>query len=536
MATPRDGRNSDQPSQRNSDPTASSHRDISATPKPQQPDRRDALKAAAAAGLTAAVGPWLAPSVAAGLRSSGSHRIAAENQREGTTDWQLTYTRTDPATRYRSPWIEGYVSRASVRAGQSLDVMVSTRPAARFTLDIYRMGYYGGAGGRHMLSLGPFAGRPQPEPEVGPRRLRECRWSPAATIEIPDDWPSGVYLGKLSLVDGRYQSYVIFIVRDDRPADVLFQCSDNTWQAYNRWPDNYALYDDGKQHWALVAGVDVSYDRPYGKYCQILDAPLSQGSGEFLLWEFPLCYWLEQHGYDVTYCSNTDVHADADCVKRAKAFLSVGHDEYWSLEQFQHVMQARDAGTNLAFFSGNTCCFVSPLRSSSSGVPNRILTRGGRYGGVSPAEKAYMGPFPMEGPNEASLIGARTVSPFNGSGDWIIREPDAWIFEGTGVRAGDRIPGLVGWEFHGDPADLPGLQVVASGQTINAGGKRATWTATLYPGPKGNWVFNASTIWWAQGLSRPPGFIPPYSHFGRPHGPDRRVQQITKNLLDRFLG
>lgn len=50
-------------------------------------------------------------------------------------------------------------------------------------------------------------------------------------------WPSGVYLGKLSLLDankpeGRYQSYVVFIVRDERPGDIVFQCGDNTWQAY----------------------------------------------------------------------------------------------------------------------------------------------------------------------------------------------------------------------------------------------------------------------------------------------------------------
>jgi len=29
--------------------------------------------------------------------------------------------------------------------------------------------------------------------------------------------------------------------------------------------------------------------------------------------------------------------------------------------------------------------------------------------------------------------------------------------------------------------------------------------------------------------------MPPYSHYGRPHGPDPRVQQITSNLLARFL-
>jgi hypothetical protein len=48
-------------------------------------------------------------------------------------------------------------------------------------------------------------------------------------------------------------------------------------------------------------------------------------------------------------------------------------------------------------------------------------------------------------------------------------------------------------------------------------------------------VFNASSIFWSQGLSSPPGHMLPWSHWSRPHGPDPRVQQITHNLLRRAL-
>ena len=81
---------------------------------------------------------------------------------------------------------------------------------------------------------------------------------------------------------------------------LLFQVSDTTWNAYNRWPSQFSLYDDGQKEWYWGPNVQTSFDRPYGKYCQIVDAPLSVGSGEFLLWEFPLAYWMEQQGYDVT--------------------------------------------------------------------------------------------------------------------------------------------------------------------------------------------------------------------------------------------
>jgi hypothetical protein len=484
-----------------------------------------------------AAGALLGLDAARAAEPADRQRIRAENDHPGTTDWQLTYTRVDPKTKYRSRLIEGYAGRASVRPGEGLDLFVSTDPASEFVIDVYRLGYYQGKGGRHLLRLGPFPGKTQETPPVGPERLRECRWEKCTTLTIPRDWTSGVYLGKLSAKKHRYQSYLIFIVRDSRPADFVFQCSDSTWQAYNKWPDEYSLYtNDRKDGKVLVSGVRVSYDRPYGKYVQIFDNPLSQGSGEFLLWEFPLAFWMEQQGYDVTYCSNTDVHADPGCVTRGKAFLSVGHDEYWSRPQFDHVLAAVKAGVNVAFLSGNTCCFVAPLTPSSGGVPNRILTRAGRYGGIRPNETGYMADLPAEAPNEATLIGAQTVSPFNGSGDWIVTRPDHWIFAGTGMKKGDRIPGLVGWEFHGEPADIPGLEVVAEGTTINGGDREARYTATIYPGPKGNLVFNASTIFWSQGIAQPPGHMPPISHYGRPHGPDPRVIRITRNVFERFRG
>ena len=104
------------------------------------------------------------------------------------------------------------------------------------------------------------------------------------------------------------------------------------------------------------------------------------------------------------------------------------------------------------------------------------------------------------------------------------------------MKKGDTIPGLVGWEFHGEPAKIRGLEVVAEGPTINGGDVEAHFTATIYPGPKKNLVFNASTIFWSQGLSSPPGHMPPISHHGRPHGPDERVQRITRNVLERMRG
>src|SRR5580658_2773085 len=130
------------------------------------PNRREAMAAAAAVTIGS--------NVALTARTVQSDRIKTENAREGTTDWQLTYVKFDAKAKYRQSLIEGYCTRTSVSAGEKLGICVSTDPASTFTIDLYRLGYYGGTGGRLIKTMGPFEGKPQKVPEVGEKRLREC--------------------------------------------------------------------------------------------------------------------------------------------------------------------------------------------------------------------------------------------------------------------------------------------------------------------------------------------------------------------------
>src|SRR5262249_54083595 len=154
----------------------------------------------------------------------------------------------------------------SLRADETLSVYVSTNPPSAFTAEIYRMGYYGGDGGRRVLSLGPLSGKTQTTPEDGLHNVVECHWEETFSISIPLDWLSGVYLGKLTAQANGYQTYFIFIVRDNRDADFLFQCSDLTWQSYNRWPAWRSQYDFQGDKWHTEVGNEVSFDRPYSIY------------------------------------------------------------------------------------------------------------------------------------------------------------------------------------------------------------------------------------------------------------------------------
>ena len=458
---------------------------------------------------------------------SAENPIVAENRKAGSTNWLLfNWDRVIAPGRdelwKREKSIEGYCSQPSIKAGETLKVFVSTEPAAEFKIDFYRMGYYGGKGGRLMRSTETLKGRTQPTPNDGEKDLIECKWDVSYEMKIPQDWPSGVYLGKLQVAEPRAEAYVIFIVRDERKADVLFQCSDMTWQSYNRWPAWRSLYDYEGNKWHTRAGNDVGFDRPYGialNWLPVNYFPISNGSGEFLLWEFPLAFWLEKEGYDVSYISNIDTHSDRAGLLRGKGWLSVGHDEYWTQQMYDNVVHARDQGVSLAFLSGNSVSGIVNLKPSTDGRSNRVFGLTRRFGQLS-----------------RDLMGSSSHG--TGMADWTVEKPEHWIFDGTGLKKGDGIPKLVGWEYHGTPnGTQPGLTILATAPTRSRDERpintRNMHTSTIYELPKGNIVFDAGTCWWNMVLSTPPGEMkPPRRDFTKD---DPRVQRITANLLKRMI-
>lgn len=474
------------------------------------------------------------------VRAIAQNPIAIENRKAGTTDWILDKVRADTC-RLLKPYkadlfcrqhdIEAYCSKTSLKPGETISVFVSTDPVSSFTVDIYRMGYYGGKGGRKMLSVGPLKGLIQPAPPEGEKNLRDCKWNKNFDIKIPKDWLSGVYLGKMTAAVSGIQSYIVFIVKDDRKTDFLFQCSDFTWQSYNRWPEwrsGYDWYYENGEHnpWNSDPGPEISFNRPYTFYFNGLPVgvgdPRFVGSGEFLMWEFPLAYWMESKGYDVSYISNLDVHSNSKELLRAKGFLSVGHDEYWTRQMYDNVSAARDAGVNLLFLSGNSVSGVVYLKPSGQGIPNRVMGRIERF------------------KDEDKLMGAKSYGV--GLGDWTCTAPEHWLFEGTGMKKGDYIKDLVGWEYHGYPlGNQPGLQVLATGPMI-ATEDSTLYAATIYELPKGNFVFDAATCWWNMPLAKPPLYQQKLNPNGAYKGhlvdfseSDFRVQKMTENLFKKVI-
>ncbi len=50
----------------------------------------------------------------------------------------------------------------------------------------------------------------------------------------------------------------------------------------------------------------------------------------FAHWDAPFVAWLEQRGYEVSYCTDFDLHYDETLLADDALVLSAGHDEYWS--------------------------------------------------------------------------------------------------------------------------------------------------------------------------------------------------------------
>jgi hypothetical protein len=265
--------------------------------------------------------------------------IACENTKPGTPRSQWDITGSGSAT------IQGFATDISVNRGSTIGFKVKTT-STTYRLDIYRMGYYGGAGARKVDTVVPTTFGNQPaclnQASTG---LVDCgNWTQNASWAVPATAVSGIYFAKVvaSTAANAAASHIVFIVRNDAStSDLLFQTSDTTWQAYNDYGGN-SLYEGNP----VGRAYKVSYNRPFDTAAE---------TPEDFVWnaEYPAVRFLEANGYDVSYTSGVDTERRGNLIPNHKTFLSVGHDEYWSGPQRTAVETARAAGVNLAFFSGN---------------------------------------------------------------------------------------------------------------------------------------------------------------------------------------
>ncbi len=484
--------------------------------------------------------------------------ITRENDRTGTREWKLT----SPATNRE---IEGYASATSVNHGEPIRLYVNTAARA-YTIDVFRMGWYGGLGGRRVMGPIQISGTrqivPTPDPTTG---LIDCDWLNPFTLVTGDNWTSGVYLAKLTEDANNKQSYIIFVVRNDEASShYAFQLPVTTYQAYNFWGGK-SLYANGSGAglpWGSSTGtaaVKVSFNRPYARSTNS-NAAFGIGAGEFLSnflpvaefyptssagWDYNMVRWLEKEGYDVSYVTNIDLHVSSSLRTRARTYMSSGHDEYWSWEMRENLKAFRDSGGNLIFFGANAMYWqVRIERSLVTGTDHRVMVGWKERfrddplftDGIASNDHLVTSKWrdaPVSRP-EDSLIGVRYLLQYVAD-DMVVSNASHWVFQRTGLRNGSRLPGLLGFEIDGIAGNQPpGTEVLCTSlatevpNSHNRTIESATANMTLYTWPSGAQVFATGTMQWSWGLD----------DYNVPQLRSSRVNsvaiQITKNVLSRI--
>lgn len=382
-----------------------------------------------------------------------------------------------------------------------------------------------------------------------------CHWPVTHTFTLPPDTPTGYYRMRiLGIASDNVQvdkkkpngdAEAFFVVRPKEPgknAKILLQLSTNTYNAYTNW-GGYSLYAYNGRH--KVQGRRVSFDRPI--------------TSQFDRWERHFVKWAEDNGYQFDYCVNSDLEFRPELLKHYKLVLSVGHDEYWSAPMRDNLEKYIGNGGNVAFFSGNTCCWQ--VRSEDNG---RALACWKQSFGDDPYYKSgnhklltSLWSHYLVGRPENSLTGVgflwggyhRSHDQFmDGSGAYTAHRPEHWILAGTNLHRSDqfgaKLPGykVVGYECDGcdlvwkDGLPFPthkdgtpnDFEVVATGparwhpddcEWYEKWEKGRTGNAVIGTYTRGGTVVTVGSTDWSYGLK----------------GNDPAITRITKNVLDRLV-
>lgn len=481
------------------------------------------IAAVVLAGIISGPGLFASRTSIAGSQTpvTSENPIVLENAHLGTDGWKI------PRGKESSAQIQAYASATSVQPGQKLTFYVSTQnEGTAYSIDIYRLGWYDGFGGRPMTSVPYQIGHAQGYYDSAKRLLVDCKschvdpktglveanWQPSYTLAVPPDWTTGIYLAKFTDANGK-QTYAPFDVRGNSHSLYVAVTPDTTYAAYNDW-GGYNLYQANgnvvlDESIKLPRGVKVSFERPY---------TADNGSSQVLIFEADAIHWMERQGYDLSYISDVDLHEKPAQLLDHRAYLSLGHDEYWTKEMRDGVEHARNSGVGLAFLGADAGYWQMRFEPDSAGTPDRTIVC---YKVQTASHDLALDPLygrdntrltaPWRDPTlarpENALIGIMysdlthqqqgfpwTLSP--------LANPS--FLDGTGLLPGQPYGCvLVGYEWDrvfANGATPAGLQVLGASHTVNNTKSPDTSNTTYYIAPSGAMVFATGSIFWTLAL------------------------------------
>jgi YD repeat-containing protein len=315
----------------------------------------------------------------------------------GSSAWQLTD--------YDQDGITGYATKSSVNFGENVILRIANQAGSGSAeVNVFRMGYYGGAGGRLVyqnkkVTIANTRHCETPDETTG---LWSCAdWENSLTVPGSSLPASGIYLARIKDLANGQDNQIIFTVRHDaRQSALLYKLPTATYQAYNSF-NGHSLYRFNSAGFQTVTGtsraVKVSFERPYIN-------PYNEANW-FLKADFPMVSWLERQGYDVDYTESTSVDANPGQLLKHKTLVFSGHDEYWSEAEMNGYKAARDAGVNIASFSGNTAYWKVRYEDGGRTLVCYKAVEGTKEGSVPDGSKGVndWGPDGVKGSKDDAL-------------------------------------------------------------------------------------------------------------------------------------
>ena len=475
-------------------------------------------KATAAAHVTAVpAGPATFP----GPDGVEARWVVEENKKPGTTAWRLSGDQNGAS-------INGFANLAAASAGDKVTLYITTH-ADRYHVSAYRMGYYGGKGGRLVWSSGELKGVVQPACTLAANtNMVACdNWARSISLTIGRQFVQGDYLFKL-VADPGQQTYIPLTVWDPSShATYVVQNSVLTWQGWNNWGgyDMYGGAPPGQSPQYANRALVESFDRPYAN---------GNGAADFMALEFPLVYWAEQHGLDVTYWTDITFAQFPYYLENHKALLTLGHDESWTQRERNGVIAGRAAGVNVIYFGASPVLRHVRLLPSSMGrdreeVDYRDPTADPIYATDPLNATGNTWAQPPDDDPPSQVVGD-TYQGYGLDDPMVVTDAGAWPFAGTGVTDGAKLNGVEAGDYDAydtSQPDPPNVEVLSHSPVQPEVGHLMSADMTYYtwPGSRGG-VLATGTIGWIPALSACTGPMPSC--------PSSVVQAVTGNILRLF--
>lgn len=435
---------------------------------------------------------------------------ASEQQTAPSTGTPQATPSASPTPVPSDKWRAGKVAPADLLSAYSQDSLVAGQPlelhvsaAAPWTATVYRIGFFNGKGGAKVAEASGGK-RIFDDKQVDPAtRAVSCNWPVVAQVDTTG-WPSGFYTVVVRSKHGG--TNIPLVVRPESAAGkIAILSSSMTWQAYNVW-GGASLYRSIGGDFA-GRSYAVSYDRPYDH--SLWGAPISMG------FDIPIAQFADEVGVDHVWFSNRDIARDPSLIDGATGVISTGHDEYWPKSYRDALIDARDAGSHLAFLGANAGYWRVGLQGED----------------IYCAKDASIQPKNIRwrdlGDPESAVVGA-LYDAFPVSGPMVIREPEFALFEGIKLSKGSSFPGLIGVETdryypgHQTPQQIE----VPTLSPVECRGKQTWSTMTYYSVDSGASVWASGTMNWTRSLAGPSqskGITSASSDFSR---------AVTANLLE----